>query len=79
MTLKETGLENIDDFVRDSGQSALWKEDMSEILRRLSGRTGHSARSDKGSVTSPNGAEALPQLSTRSDRAPPRSLASASG
>jgi membrane fusion protein, multidrug efflux system len=45
---------------------------MSEILRRLSGRTGHSARSDKGSVTSPNGAEALPQLSTRSDRAPPR-------
>ena len=45
---------------------------MSEILRRLSGRTGHSARSDKGPVTSSNGADALPQLPTRSDRAPSR-------
>jgi membrane fusion protein, multidrug efflux system len=43
---------------------------MSGILRRLSGRTGHSARSDKGQVTSSNGAEAIPQqLPTRSDRA----------
>ena len=45
---------------------------MSEILRRLSGRTGHSARSDKGPVTSSNGAKALAQLPTRSDRAPSR-------
>src|SRR5271165_35193 len=45
---------------------------MSEILRRLRGRTGHSARSDKGPVTSSNGADALPQLPTRSDRAPSR-------
>jgi membrane fusion protein, multidrug efflux system len=45
---------------------------MSEILRRFSGRTGHSARSDKGPVTSSNGADALPQLPTRSDRAPSR-------
>jgi membrane fusion protein (multidrug efflux system) len=45
---------------------------MSAIIRRLSGRTGHSARSDKGPVTSSNGAEALPQPSARSDRAPPR-------
>ncbi len=59
-------------FTRDFGQSALWKEDMSDILRRLGGRTGHSARSDKGPVTSSNGAEALPQLPTRSDRAPSR-------
>jgi len=72
MTLKGTGRQNIEDFVHDSGQSALWKEDMSEILRRLSGRTGHSARSDKGPVPSSNGAEALPQLPTRSDRAPSR-------
>src|SRR5271165_325269 len=72
MTLKGTGRQHIEDFVHDSGQSALWKEDMSEILRRLSGRTGHSARSDKGPVPSSNGAEALPQLPTRSDRAPSR-------
>ena len=46
---------------------------MSEILSRLRGRTGHSARSDEGPVTFSNGAEALPQqLLTRSDRAPPR-------
>ena len=46
---------------------------MSEILRRLRGRTGHATRSDKGPVTSSNGAEALPQqLPTRSERAPPR-------
>jgi membrane fusion protein (multidrug efflux system) len=45
---------------------------MSEILRRLSGRTGRSARSDKGRVTSSNGAEALSRLLTRSDRAPSR-------
>jgi membrane fusion protein, multidrug efflux system len=45
---------------------------MSEILRRLSGRTGHSARSDKGPVTPSSGAEAIPQLPTRSDRAPSR-------
>ena len=45
---------------------------MSGILRRLSGRTAHSARSDKGPVTSSNGAEALRQLPTRSDRAPSR-------
>ena len=45
---------------------------MSQILRRLSGRTGRSARSDKGPVTSSNGAEALSQLPTRSDRAPSR-------
>jgi membrane fusion protein, multidrug efflux system len=43
---------------------------MSEILRRLSGESGHSARSDKGSVTSSNGAEALPSSPTRRDRAP---------
>jgi membrane fusion protein, multidrug efflux system len=60
---------NVEDFVHDSGQSALWKESMSEILRRLRGRTGHSARSDKGPVTSFNGAEALPQLPTRSGSA----------
>jgi len=72
VTLKGTGRENIEDFVHDSGQSALWKKDMSEILRRLSGRTGHSARSDKSSVASSNGADALPQLATRSDRAPSR-------
>ena len=42
---------------------------MSEILRRLSGRTGRSARSDKDPVASSNGAEALPQLPTRSGRA----------
>ena len=45
---------------------------MSEILRRLSGRTGRSARSDKDPVASSNGAEALPQLPTRSDRDPSR-------
>jgi membrane fusion protein, multidrug efflux system len=45
---------------------------MSEILRRLRGRTGHSARFDKGPVTSSNGTEALPQLPTRSDHAPSR-------
>jgi membrane fusion protein (multidrug efflux system) len=45
---------------------------MSEILRRLRGRAAHSARSDKGPVTSSNGAEALPQLPRRSDRAPSR-------
>jgi membrane fusion protein, multidrug efflux system len=45
---------------------------MSEILKRLSGRTGRSARSDKGRVTSSNGAEALSRLLTRSDRAPSR-------
>ena len=46
---------------------------MSEILRRLRERTGHSARSDQSLVTSSNGAEALPQqLPTRSGRAPPR-------
>jgi membrane fusion protein (multidrug efflux system) len=73
MTLKGTGGKNIEDCVHDPGQSALWKEEMSEILSRLRGRTGHSARSDKGPVTSSNGAEALPQqLLTRSDRAPPR-------
>src|SRR5271165_2832325 len=72
MTLKGTGRKNIEDFVHDPGQSALWKEEMSEILSRLRGRTSHSARSDKGPVTSSNGAEALPQqLLTRSDRAPP--------
>jgi membrane fusion protein, multidrug efflux system len=54
-------------------RSALWKGEMSEILRRLRGRTGHSARSDQDPVTSSNGAEALPrQLPTRSGRAPPR-------
>jgi membrane fusion protein, multidrug efflux system len=73
MTLKGTGRENIEDFVHDPGQNALWKEEMSEILRRLRGRTGHFARSDKGPVTSSNGAEALPhQLLRRSGRAPPR-------
>jgi len=73
VTLDGTGRENIEDFVHDSGQSALGKKDMSEILRRLSGRTGHSARSDKGPVTSSSkGAEALTQLATRSDRAPSR-------
>jgi membrane fusion protein, multidrug efflux system len=41
---------------------------MSEILRRLRGRTEHSARSDKDPVTSSNGAEALPQLPTRNGR-----------
>jgi membrane fusion protein (multidrug efflux system) len=46
---------------------------MSEILRQLRERTGHSAQSDQGLVTSSNGAEALPQqLPTRSGRAPPR-------
>jgi membrane fusion protein, multidrug efflux system len=45
---------------------------MSETLRRLSGRTGRSARSDKGRVTSSNGAEALSRHLTRSDRAPSR-------
>jgi membrane fusion protein, multidrug efflux system len=45
---------------------------MSEILKRLSGRTGRSARSDKGRVTSSNGAEALSRHLTRSDRAPSR-------
>jgi hypothetical protein len=45
---------------------------MSEILRRLSGRTGHSARSGKGPGASSNGAEVLPQLRRRSDRAPSR-------
>jgi membrane fusion protein, multidrug efflux system len=45
---------------------------MSEILKRLSGRTGRSARSDKGRVTSSNDAEALSRLLTRSDRAPSR-------
>ena len=69
MTLKGTGRENIEDFVHDSGQSALGKEPMSEILRRLRGRTGRFARSDKGRVTSFNGSEALPQLPTRSGRA----------
>jgi len=69
MTLKGTGRQNIEDFVHDSGESALWKEDMSDILRRLRARTGHSARSDRGLVTSSNGADALPQLPTRSDRA----------
>jgi len=73
MTLKGPGRKNNEDFVHDPGQSALWKEEMSEILSRLRGRTGHSARSDKGPVTSSNGAGALPQqLLTRSDRAPPR-------
>jgi membrane fusion protein, multidrug efflux system len=43
---------------------------MSEIRRRLSGGSGHSARSDKGPVTSSNGAEALPSPPTRRDRAP---------
>jgi membrane fusion protein (multidrug efflux system) len=42
---------------------------MSEILGRLGARTAHSARSDKGPVTSSNGAEALP---AGSGRAPPR-------
>ncbi len=43
---------------------------MSEILRRFRRRTGHSARSDKGPVTSSSkGAEALTQLPTRSGRA----------
>ena len=69
MTLKGTGRENIEDFVHDSGQSALGKEPMSEILRRLRGRTGGFARSDKGRVTSSNGSEAFPQLPTRSGRA----------
>ena len=36
---------------------------MSEILRRLRGRTGRFARSDKGPVTSSNGSEALPLAS----------------
>jgi membrane fusion protein, multidrug efflux system len=45
---------------------------MSETLRRLSGRTGRSARSDKGRITSSNGAEALSRHLTRSDRAPSR-------
>jgi len=71
VTLKGTGRENIEDFVHDSGQSALWKEDMSEILGRLRRRTAHSARSEKGPVRSSNGAKALPQLPTRSGRAPP--------
>ena len=70
MTLKGAGLGNIEDFVHDSGQSALGKKDMSEILRRLSGRTAHSARSDKNPVTSSNGADALPQVA--SDPAPSR-------
>jgi membrane fusion protein, multidrug efflux system len=43
---------------------------MSDILRRLRGRTGHFARSDKAPITSSTGAEALPQLTTRSDHAP---------
>jgi membrane fusion protein (multidrug efflux system) len=44
---------------------------MSEILGRLRRRTAHSARSDKGPVASSNGAKTLPQLPTRSGRAPP--------
>jgi len=72
VTLKGTGRENIEDFVHDSGQSALGKKDMSEILRRLRGRTAHSARSDKNSVTSSNVADALPEPATRSDPAPSR-------
>jgi membrane fusion protein (multidrug efflux system) len=50
----------------------LWKEDMSDILRRFRGRTAHFARSDKAPITSSNGAEALPQLTTRSHHAPSR-------
>ena len=42
---------------------------MSKILRRLRGRTKHSARSDKDLVTSSNGPEALPQLPAGSGRA----------
>ncbi len=72
MSLKGTGRENIEDSFHDFGQSALGKKDMSEILRRLRGRTAHSAPSDRNSVTSSNGADALPQLATRSDRAPSR-------
>jgi len=45
---------------------------MSDILRRFRGRTGHFARSDKAPITSSNGAEALPQLTTRSHHAPSR-------
>jgi membrane fusion protein, multidrug efflux system len=45
---------------------------MSEILRRLRREIGHFARSHKGPATSPNGAEAHPQLPTRSERAPSR-------
>jgi membrane fusion protein (multidrug efflux system) len=43
---------------------------MSEILRRLSGRSGRSPRSDKAHVTSSNGAETLTSPPTRRDRAP---------
>src|SRR5260370_33105603 len=43
---------------------------MSEILRRLSGGSAHSARSDKGHVTSSNGAEALRPPPTRRHRTP---------
>ena len=45
---------------------------MSEILKRLKGRTGHSARSNKGPVASSDGAEDVPPLPTPSDRAPSR-------
>jgi membrane fusion protein, multidrug efflux system len=44
---------------------------MPKILGRFRGRTAHSARSDKGPVTSSNGTKAPPQLPTRSSRASP--------
>jgi membrane fusion protein, multidrug efflux system len=66
------GPQNIKDFIHDSGQSALWKKDMSGILKPFKRRTEKSALSDKGSGTSSNGTDALPQLPTRSDRAPSR-------
>jgi membrane fusion protein, multidrug efflux system len=72
VTHEGTGREKIEKFVHDSGQSALWKEDMPEILGRLRWRTAHSARSEKGPGMSSHGAKALPQLPTRSGRAPPR-------
>ena len=72
VTLNGTGQENIEDFVHDSCQSALWKYDMSEILGRLGARTAHFARSDKDPFTSSNGAEALPPPPARSGPAPPR-------
>jgi membrane fusion protein (multidrug efflux system) len=67
--LKGTGRQNIEDFVHDAVQTALWNEDMSEILTRFRGRIGHSARSAKGPVTPSNGADALPKLLKPSDGA----------
>src|SRR5262249_26746325 len=43
---------------------------MAGILRRLSGGNGYAARSDKGPVTSSNGAEALSSAPTRPGRTP---------